>query len=66
MDPVVADNPVAGDHIYVDAPPAVRDVDVPTQIEGPAGLTVIVGSGFIVTVILYVLEQLFTSVPVTV
>ena len=31
--PVVADNPVAGDQIYVDAPLAVRVEDAPGQIE---------------------------------
>ena len=46
---MVADNPVAGDQAYVDAPEAVKDVEPPLHIETLA--TLIVGNGFGVTVI---------------
>ena len=63
--PVVADKPVAGDHVNeVAVPLAVKPVEEPLQIailEPP--LTV--GSGFTVTVTVAVLLQV-PSVPVTV
>ena len=50
--PVVADKPVAGDQLYDVPPLAVNSELLPKQIEGDAGVTVIAGSGFIVTVTL--------------
>ena len=47
--PVVALNPVAGDHIYVLAPPAVKVVFCPVQRE-TFGETVTTGTGLTVTV----------------
>ena len=64
--PVVADSPVAGDHVYVEAPLAVSDTLAPLHIAGAAGVTVIVGSGLTVTVTVAVLVHPFPSVPVTV
>ena len=63
--PVVDDNPVAGLQLYVEAPPAVRDVLVPLQIV-TEGETVTVGLGFTVTVTVAVLVHPFASVPVIV
>ena len=64
--PVVADKPVAGDHIYdVELPLAVKPVEEPVQIATlePA---LIVGNGLTVTTTLAVSLQVFTSVPVTI
>jgi hypothetical protein len=47
--PVVGDNPVVGDHVYVVAPEAVREVEAPVQI-AVFGLTVTDGGGTTVTV----------------
>jgi len=63
--PVVADNPVDGNHAYVVAPVAVRVVDEPLQIAAPApALTT--GNGFTVIVTVAVLLQPRVLVPVTV
>jgi hypothetical protein len=48
--PVVADKPVAGVQLYVVAPPAVSDVELPAHIVGE--LTEMVGNGFTVTIAL--------------
>ena len=64
--PVVADNPVAGLQLYVEAPFAVNDVLLPLQMVAVAGVTVTVGFGFTVIVIAAVLVHPFPSVPVTV
>jgi hypothetical protein len=48
--PVVADNPDAGDQLYVEAPLAVKLALEPKQIESAAGDTVIVGIEFTVIV----------------
>ena len=48
--PVVADNPVAGLQLYVEAPLAVIDVLLPLQIVAVVGETVTVGTGLTVTV----------------
>jgi len=48
--PVVADKPVDGDQSYVDPPDAVRAIELPLQIAGEEGVTVIVGFGLTVTV----------------
>lgn len=48
--PVVADKPAVGVHVYVAAPDAVMLKEPPVHIEPPAGVTVIVGNGLIVTV----------------
>jgi hypothetical protein len=63
-DPVVGLNPVAGDHEYVEAPPAVKDPGVPAQIV--IGEEVITGIGFTVTVTVAVAVHPSTEVPVTV
>ena len=60
--PVVADNPVAGDHVYVEAPLAVKVVLAPLQIE--AGGHVIIGNGLTVTVTVVVPIQPKALVPV--
>ena len=43
-------SPVEGDHAYVSAPVAVNVVVPPMQIVAEVGLTLIVGTGFILTV----------------
>ena len=49
--PVVADIPVAGDQVYVLAPEAVMlRPAVPEQVLPPAGVVLITGNGFIVTI----------------
>ena len=48
--PVVADKPVAGLQLYVEAPIAVNDVLLPLQIVAVVGETVTVGTGLTVTV----------------
>ena len=53
--PVVALNPVAGDHTYVFAPPALSVVEPPVQIAGE--LTVTTGAGFTIIVIVAVAVQ---------
>lgn len=60
--PVVALNPVGGDHAYVDAPFAVNVADEPAQTV--CALTVIVGIGTTVKVAVAVAEQPLV-VPVT-
>ena len=47
--PVVGDNPVAGDQLYVVAPLAVNNTLAPLQREAEAGVTVIVGIEFMIT-----------------
>jgi hypothetical protein len=64
--PVVALNPEAGLHVYVDAPEAERIIFDPLQIVAGLGLTAITGSGLTVTVTVAVLVQPFPSVPVMV
>ena len=64
--PVVDDKPVAGLHVYVVAPLAVKDVLLPLQITAVVGETVTVGFGFTLTVTVAVLVHPFASVPVTV
>ena len=53
-----------GDHVYVDAPPAVNMVDAPGHIVAEA--TVTVGKGFTVTDVVAVFMQPTALVPVTV
>jgi hypothetical protein len=63
--PVVADNPVDGDQLYVEPPVAVKPVEAPLQIatlEPP----LITGIKFTVTVTAAVLLQPAALVPVTV
>ena len=48
--PVVADKPVDGDQLYVEAPLAVNDMLLPVQIAAEEGDIVIVGKGLITTV----------------
>ena len=62
--PLVALSPVAGDQLYVNAPAAVSDIELPEHIELD-GVTVTVGNGLTVTVTLFEAEQPFV-VPVTV
>ena len=47
--PVVALNPVDGDHEYVEAPFAKRDTELPEHIIAEEGVTLTVGNGFTVT-----------------
>ena len=61
---MVADNPVAGDHVYVAAPPAVNIVDEPLHIV--AGAHVITAVAFTFTVAVVVFTHPLTSVPVIV
>jgi hypothetical protein len=63
--PVVWLSPVAGDQVYVAAPLAVKLVDPPMQIVDEEGVTVIVGTGFTVTVTVAVPVQPLAVVPVT-
>ena len=66
VEPVVALNPVAGLHVYVDAPLALRvAVCCPTQIGGGVG-TITTGRGFTVTVTCVDAVHPFISVPVIV
>ena len=51
--------------MYVVDPLAVIVTEPPTQIEGAAGLIIIVGKGFTVTVLVAVFVHPFTSVAVT-
>jgi hypothetical protein len=62
--PVVALKPVAGLHVYVLAPLAVNEVEVPAQIVGEP--TVKVGVGFTVTVVVAVVVQPAADVAVIV
>jgi hypothetical protein len=63
--PVVADKPVAGDHVYVDAPLAVSvTAGEPAHLD--AAGTVITGIGFTVTVVVVVPTQPAALVPVMV
>lgn len=62
--PVVALNPVAGDHAYVDAPLAVSIALAPSQIV--AGAHAITGNGFTVTVAVVVPVHPAAVVPVIV
>lgn len=64
--PVVADNPVAGLHAYVEAPLAFNAVDCPAHIVGLAGVTETTGNGFTLTVAVAVLVHPAALVPVTV
>ena len=50
VEPVVEDKPVAGDQVYEVAPLTVNEVLLPKQIVADAGVTLIVGNGFTVTV----------------
>jgi hypothetical protein len=63
VDPVVALKPVAGLHVYVEAPPAVKVAVLPAHIVGE--FTVTVGVGLTVTVVVLTPEQT-PVVPVTV
>jgi hypothetical protein len=62
--PVVADKPVAGDHVYVDAPPAVNGVLDPAHIV--AGAHVTTGKGLTVTIEVVVPVHPAAVVPVIV
>lgn len=62
--PVVDDNPVAGDHVYVEAPVAVNVVLDPIHIA--AGGTVIIPLAFTVTIAVVVETQPAALVPVIV
>jgi hypothetical protein len=62
---LVALSPVAGLQLYVVAPLAVSPTLLPLHIPGLAGITVTVGVGFTVTVIIWVPLQV-PVVPVTV
>lgn len=64
VEPVVADRPVPGVHVYVLAPPAVSVALPPTQIV--ALLTVTVGLGLTVTVDVAVVVQPAAEVAVMV
>ena len=64
--PVVADRPVDGLHVYVLAPLAVSVVLLPLHIDGAAGVTLIAGLGFTVTVTVVVLLHPAALVPITV
>ena len=64
--PIVPDKPIAGDQLYVTAPLAVNRVLLPLQIVTEAGVTVIVGNEFTVTLTVAVFMHPFASVPVTV
>ena len=64
VDPVVALRPVAGLHVYVLAPLAESEADLPTQIV--AELTATVGVGFTVTVEVAVAVQPAAEAPVIV
>jgi hypothetical protein len=64
--PLVALNPVAGVHAYVLAPLAVRLVEAPAQMAGAAGVTEMVGTGFMITVTVVVPVQPLAVVPLTV
>jgi hypothetical protein len=63
---VVQLKPVAGDHAYDVAPFAVRFTLLPAQIAGAAGVTLTVGSGRTVTVMVAVPVQPWAFVPITV
>ena len=63
--PVAALRPVEGDQLYVVAPDAVIEVELPEQIVDDTGVTVTVGVGLTVMVRVAVPEQL-PVVPVTV
>lgn len=62
---VVLFNPVAGNQVYVLAPPTISDVDEPVQIEALL-LDVNVGEAFTVTDTVLVLVQPAADVPVIV
>jgi hypothetical protein len=65
--PVVADNEVDGDQLYVLAPEETSVVVIPVVIEIDAGLTVTVGAGLIVNgAFPPVFEQPFASVTIRV
>ena len=64
--PMVADKPVAGDQLYVDAPLAVNGVLLPLQIVAEAGFTEITGFEFTATSTMVVFTHPLASVPVTV
>ena len=61
--PVVLFKPVAGDHLYVEAPLTVRVAGLPLHTDVLA-LVVRAGTAFTVTVTLLLLLQLFV-IPVT-
>jgi hypothetical protein len=63
--PVVEDNPVDGDQLYVEPPVAVKPVEAPLQIATLEPL-LITGIAFTVTVTVAVLLQPAALVPVTV
>ena len=64
-EPVVLLSPMAGLHIYVLAPDAVKVVGILSHI-AVLGEMVRTGSGFTVTVVCAEAEHPFASVPVTV
>ena len=63
---VVDERPVPGLQTYVAAPLAASETLLPLHIVADEGVTVIVGCGFIVTVVVAVFVHPFPSVPVTV
>jgi hypothetical protein len=63
--PVVALNPAAGDHVYVDAPLAVNKVLPPVQRVGEDGVTDTAGRGLTIIVIVDVSLQA-PLLPITV
>ena len=64
--PVVALRFVLGAQVYVFAPEAVNEDELPIHIEGADGDIDTVGSAFTVTITVLVLVQPFEAVPVTV
>ena len=63
--PVVADNPVAGVQLYIDAPLAVSDMPLPLQMVAEAGVTLMVGNALTVIVTVVVFMHPLTFVPIT-
>jgi hypothetical protein len=64
--PEVALSPVAGDQVYVVAPLALSETELPAHIEGADGETLTVSAGTTVTVTVPVFVQPAADVPVMV